>query len=88
MICEEGDDILITCDGVTVPGKLIMISRNQVAALLSFDGDLGGHTGSLPVTRHDTARGIYRSIINGTSCTFQKKPDDPKPPAGSRKRST
>jgi hypothetical protein len=89
MNMEEGDDILITCDGHTVAGKLIMISKNQVAALLAFDGVVGGHAGSLPLTRHDAARGIYRSIIDGTAVTFQKKPDDPTPSAArSRKRST
>jgi len=85
MSFEEGDDILITCEGRTVAGKLIMISKNQVAALLSFDGVFGGHVGSLPVTRHDASRGIYRSIIDGTAVTFEKMSTKQE---GSRKSST
>lgn len=71
---EDGDEVLLTCDGRTVPAKLIMISKNQVAALLSFEAIVAGHVGAMPVTRHDAKLGTYRSIIDGTQITFQKKP--------------
>jgi hypothetical protein len=90
MSLEEGDDILITCDGQTIAGKLTMISKDGVSALLSFGKEIfAGHVGGIPVQRYDLARGVYRSIIDGTAVTFQKKPEaaSPPPPARPRKRS-
>ena len=86
---KEGDDILITCDGQTITGKLTMLSKDKVSALLSFGKEIfAGHVGGIPVQRYDLARGVYRSIIDGTAVTFQKKPDaPPEPPARPRKRS-
>lgn len=69
----SGDEILITCDSKTIPGTVVMISTNQVSAMIKFDAVLNGHAGMMAVQRHDLAKGIYRSIINGTEVTFQKK---------------
>lgn len=72
MKLENDEEVLITCDGRTVPGKVVMVSSNQVSALVSFEALLGGHTGMMPVTRWDLARDAYRSIINGTEITIKK----------------
>jgi hypothetical protein len=39
-----GDEILITCGGKTIPGTVVMISTNQVSAIIKFDAMLHGHT--------------------------------------------
>lgn len=67
-----GDDVLIIDKGKTVLGRVEMISTNQVSALISFDGMIGGHAGALPLMRHDRALGLYRSIIDGTEVTLRQ----------------
>jgi hypothetical protein len=70
---REGDEIIVNCDNRTVPGKIVMISDNQVSVMLSFDATLKGHAGLMPAMRHDKERGVYRSIIDGAEVTFKKK---------------
>jgi hypothetical protein len=69
---KDGDDILIVCEGRTLPAKVVMISTNQVAALIAFEGILGGHVGSMPVQRWNKDLGLYRSIINGTEVKLRE----------------
>lgn len=73
MTYMSGDEILIAFEGKTIPGTVVMISTNQVSAMIKFDAVINDHVGLMPVQRHDLAKGIYRSIINGTEVTFQKK---------------
>ena len=74
MKLQKGDAILVTCEGRTVEGEILMISDNQVSALIRFDILLGQHADMMPIVRHDLARGIYRSIIDGTEVTMRRKP--------------
>jgi metal-dependent amidase/aminoacylase/carboxypeptidase family protein len=69
----KGDAIEVTCEGRTVEGEVLMISENQVSAIIGFDAMIGTHAGMMPVTRWDTARNVYRSIIDGTEVTIRKK---------------
>jgi len=75
MKLQKGDDILVTCEDRTVEGTILMISDNEVSAMISFDTMIGSHAGMMPVTRWDAARGVYRSIIDGTEITMRKKPE-------------
>jgi hypothetical protein len=71
---KDGDDVFLTCDGETIPGKIDLISPNQAAAMLSFDGLLGGHAGFMGVARYDDmAEGSYLSIINHTRVTIRPR---------------
>jgi len=73
MMYSKGDAILIACEDRTIEGEVLMISENQVSALISFDAMIGTHAGMMPVTRWDAARNAYRSIIDGTEVTIRKK---------------
>jgi hypothetical protein len=73
MTFKNGDEVLITHEGRIVPATIVMISRNQVSALIEFDALLGGHAGTMPIMRHDREKGIYRSIIDGTEVTLGRK---------------
>lgn len=68
---KNGDAIVITCGDRTVVGEIIMISENQVSALIKFETVLGKHAGMMPVMRHDKDRSVYRSIIDGTEITIR-----------------
>lgn len=69
-VFRQGDDILISSSGRAVVGKIIMVSPNQVSALLTFAGIVGSHAGMMAVMRHDRARGVYKSIIDGMEITM------------------
>jgi hypothetical protein len=73
MKLQKGDNIVLTCEGRTVEGTILMISDNQVSAIIGFDAMLGSHAGMMPVTRWDAARSVYRSIIDGTEITMRRK---------------
>lgn len=71
---KNGDGINITTrDGRTVPGEVVLISENQVAAMIKFEAILGCHIGMMPVMRHDKERCAYRSIIDGTEVVLRSK---------------
>ncbi len=70
---KDGDDILITSCGRTLPAKVVMISTNQVAAMIAFEGILDGHVGMMPLTRWDKDRGLYKSIITGTEVVVRER---------------
>lgn len=72
-IFKNGDKILVSCEGRTLQGEMVMISDNQVSVMIAFDGALGGHVGMMPAMRHNKDAGIYRSIIDGTEITFEKR---------------
>jgi hypothetical protein len=73
MTYSKGDAIQITCDDRTIDGWIIMISENQVSALIGFETILGKHAGMMPIMRRDLERGVYRSIIDGTEVTMRRK---------------
>ena len=64
---QKGDDVLICTTERITSGRIEMISRDEVSAILVFDGMVMGHVGMMPVMRHDKAHSVYRSIIDGTS---------------------
>ncbi len=72
---KDGDSIYVTAKngGQTVAGKILMITPNQVSALLEFVGMLGNHAGYMAVQRHDANLGVYRSIIDGTEITMRSR---------------
>lgn len=69
---QAGDAITIIHDGRPRPGRVVMVSDNQVSALIGFDGLVGGHAGMMPVMRWNAQRKIYRSIIDGTEVTIRE----------------
>lgn len=69
---QAGDAITIVHDGRTLAGRVVMISDNQVSALIGFDGLVGRHAGMMPVMRWNAQRKIYRSIIDGTEVTIRE----------------
>lgn len=71
---KDGDPIEIVHDGRSVPGMIVMISDNQMSALIAFEAILDGHVGSMAVMLDDAARGTYRSIITGAEITLRSKP--------------
>jgi hypothetical protein len=72
MTYRKGDAILVTVGDRTVEGEVLMISENQVSALIGFDAMIGTHAGMMPVTRWDAARNAYRSIIDGTEVILRR----------------
>jgi hypothetical protein len=73
MTFNNGDNVLMTCGERTVEATILMISKNQVSAMLAFDAMIHGHAGLMPVIRHDQQRDAYRSIIDGTEITLREK---------------
>ena len=71
MIFQKGEAVEITCEDRTVEGQIMLISPNQVAAMIAFEAILGGHVGRMPVMKHSD--GVYRSIIDGTEVRISKK---------------
>jgi hypothetical protein len=73
LLCKD-DEVLITYGDLIIRGRIDMISKNQVSALITFDAVIGRHFGSMPVMLHDVARGAYRSIVDDTEITVRRKP--------------
>jgi hypothetical protein len=76
MTFSSGDECIVTCGERTVDGLVVIISENQISAVIEFEAMLGGHVGMMPVfaqTSTDAARGIYRSIIDGTVVVLSRK---------------
>ena len=81
MTFSNGDKCLVTCGDRTIEGIVRVISENQISAFIEFDAMLGGpdtfHVGQMPImaeTSTDAARGIYRSIMDGTEVTIRRVP--------------
>jgi hypothetical protein len=70
---NDGDEIFVTSNGKTLPGRIMLITTNQVSAMLEFDGMIGSHAGYMGVTLHGKELGIYTSIIDGTQVTMRLK---------------
>jgi hypothetical protein len=60
---KTGDKVQIECDGRSVPGTVLLASKNGKSLMLSFEAVLDGHAGMMPVTRNDD--GSYQSIMTG-----------------------
>ena len=77
MTFASGDKCMVTCGDRTVEGIVTIISPNQMSAFIEFEALLGfGHAGAMPIladTSSDAARGIYRSIIDGTEVILSRK---------------
>jgi hypothetical protein len=58
---KEGDAVLITCDGRTVRGTIVLASPNERSLMLEFEAMLHGFVGKMPVLRDDA--GVYRTVI-------------------------
>lgn len=67
----KGDVIEVSCDGRTVDGVVVVMSPNQVSAVIEFEAIFGKHCGAMPILLHDD--GTYRSLIDGTEVTLAKK---------------
>lgn len=61
---RSGDAVMITCDGETIEGTILLASPNSVSLMLGFEAILAEHVGMMPVLRHKD--GVYRSIVNRT----------------------
>lgn len=66
---KNGDHVKITCDGQSVPGRVVMMSPNQRAGALWWDAMkhevmIGGHIGFLLIMREKDDCG-YHSLIGG-----------------------
>jgi hypothetical protein len=68
MTFKKGDDVLITCDGRTVQGKIEIASPNGVSLMVSFDAMLHGHAGMMPLLLGNDG---YRSIIDGVAVSLE-----------------
>lgn len=53
MTLKRGDHVWITYDGQTLPALVGIASPNGRAAMLMFDGILGGYVGTMPVFADD-----------------------------------
>lgn len=61
---HKGDAVVITYDGRTVDGEVLMASGNGMSLVLGFDAMLGGHLGVMPVFwRSD--QGGYTDLMTG-----------------------
>lgn len=67
---KTGDDVIIECNGRTIPGKVKLASPNSVSLMLEFEAILASHVGMMPVIRDDA--GDYHSIVNGQAVTLRK----------------
>jgi len=76
MTFASGDECMVTCGDRTVVARIIIMSENQISGFIEYEAILNGHAGSMPImaqTSTDAARGIYRSIIDGTQVTLSRK---------------
>lgn len=67
---KTGDQVIIECDGRTLPGTVKLASSNSVSLMLEFEAILAEHVGMMPVLRDDA--GVYRSIANDQVVTLRK----------------
>jgi hypothetical protein len=57
---KTGEAVKVTHKGLTVPGKIVLASMNSMSLVLSFEGQLGGYAGTMPVLWR---QGEYRDLI-------------------------
>ena len=57
LTCRKGDAVVITYDGRTVDGEVLLASANGQSLVLGFEALLGGHVGVMPV--------LWRSDVGG-----------------------
>lgn len=57
----SGDDVTIIMGEQMVDGKLLLISPNQLAGILSFEAILGGYVSLMPISMDSD--GVYRDLI-------------------------
>lgn len=69
---KTGDDVVIECQGWTIPGTVTLASPNGVSLILSFEAILDGHVGMMPVLLNDD--GEYRSIMTGVLVKLKYQP--------------
>lgn len=67
---KTGDQVIIECNGRTLPGTVKLASPNSVSLMLEFEAILAGFVGMMPVFRHDD--GVYRSLVNDQVVTLRK----------------
>ncbi|MBO0715838.1 MAG: hypothetical protein J2P55_00685 [Rhizobiales bacterium] len=69
MIVRE--PVLITCEGRTVPGFIVLASENRKSLMIEFEAMLAGHVGSMALLQDDD--GVYRSLINRVEVTIRPR---------------
>jgi hypothetical protein len=62
IVFQKHDQIVIQCDGRTLPGFVVMASPNGVSLMIAFEAMLDGHVGMMPVM-WDADLGAFRSIV-------------------------
>lgn len=71
MTWRKGDDVMITCEGKTVPGKVILVTKDGKVGAVEWDAYgtetmLAGHIGFLPLMFESD--GKYRPAFGGWDC--------------------
>lgn len=69
-LIATGDRVLITYEGRTVPGAVVLASPNGRSLMLSFEAILGGYVGMMPVLRQ-AADDVYRDVFNQNEVTVK-----------------
>lgn len=64
-IFQTGDTVKIQYADESIAGTVILASGNGRSLMLSFDGLIDGHFGTMPVLADDL--GVYRSLMTGAA---------------------
>lgn len=72
MTYQKGDAILVIYEGRAVEAEMLLISKDQSAAVIGFEAIVAGHVGKMPLLLHDAERGLYRST-DGTEVIIRRR---------------
>lgn len=69
---KRGDKVNITCALQTVPGEVILASKNGRSLILGFEAILDGHVTLMPVLRCED--GSYQALLTGSAVLLDPRP--------------
>ena len=73
MTFKTGSQVMITCEGRTVPGEVTLASANGKSLILSFEAILDGFVGCMPVMVRDD--GSMCSLASRTAIVLRERPE-------------
>jgi hypothetical protein len=68
---RTGDPVIITYEGRTVSGHVILASPNGKSLMLEFEAILGGFVGMMPVLERED--GDYHDLLSGNVVKVVKR---------------
>jgi hypothetical protein len=67
---RTGERVLLSCEGRTVPARIVLASQNGRSLMLEFDAIIAGCVGMMPVLQDEA--GAWASVMTGTPLTIAR----------------